>query len=87
MKKSVYGSRNTINPTPTAPRIAKTLTGDVGVALGHGVGTFFVDFTVVFTVDTVVRGAVVVMVVTSGVRTREAITEEVFPAVTVTLSE
>ena len=69
-----------INPTPTAPRIAKRLTGEVDVALGHGVGTFFVDFTVVFIVDTVVLGTVVVMVVTSGVRTREAITGKVFPA-------
>jgi hypothetical protein len=61
---------------PTAPIIAGKLTGDAGVAVavGQGVGTFAVDFAVVFTVLTVVMGAGVVSVVSSGDRTSEAVT-------------
>ena len=83
--KSVYHFLITINPTPTAPRIAMILTGDaagVGVALGQGVGTFAVDFAVVFTVVTVGVGVVIVAVVSSGARTSDAVTVVVPPAVT-----
>ena len=78
----------TISPMPTAPRIAIILTGDagVGVSVGHGVGTFTVDMAVVLTVVTVVWGTVVT-VVSSGARTSDAVTYEVFPGVTVMLSE
>lgn len=65
-----------MSPAPTAPRIARIPTEEagVGVAVGQGVGVFSVDFFVVFTVDMVVLGAVVVTVVTSGARTSEAVT-------------
>ena len=78
LKKSVYNFLITINPTPTAPRITRTPMGEAGagvaVALGQGVGTFAVDFVVVFTVVAVVFGAVTVAVVTSGARTSDAVT-------------
>jgi hypothetical protein len=68
--KSVYNFLITINPTPTAPRITRTPTGEAGagvaVALGQGVGTFTVDFAVVFNVVTVVVGTVVVTVTSVG---------------------
>jgi hypothetical protein len=75
-KKSIYHFLSTISPTPTAPRIERILTGDAGVAvaLGQGVGTFAVDFAVFFTVVAEVLGAVVVTVVSSGVRTSDAVT-------------
>ena len=77
-----------MSPTPTAPRTARTLTGDagVGVALGQGVGTFAVDFTVVLTVVIVVF-TVGTVVVTSGISTSDAVTYEIFPEVTATFSE
>lgn len=91
IEKFVYHFLITTNPTPTAPRIMRTPTGEAGagvaVALGHGVGTFTVDFAVVFTVVTVVLGAVTVAVVTSGARTSEALIEVVFPAVTTTFCD
>jgi hypothetical protein len=64
------------------------LTGDAGVAeaLGHGVGTFAVDLDVVFTVVMVVLGTVVVTVVSSGEGTSDAVTYEIFPAVTLMIS-
>jgi len=78
LKKSVYNFLITTSPTPTAPRITRIPTGEAcvgaAVALGHGVGTFTVDFAVVFTVVAVVWGAVTVAVVTSGERTSEAVT-------------
>lgn len=88
-RKRVYNFLITISPTPTAPRITRTPTGEagVGVSLGHGVGTFEVDFAVVFTVVTVVLGVVTVAVVTSGVRTSDAIIEVVLPAVTATFCD
>ncbi len=76
-------------PAPTAPSITPIPTGDsgVGVSLGHGVGTFTVDLTVVFTAVRVVWGTVVEVVVTSGERTSDAVTYEIFPAATLTYSE
>ena len=78
-----------MRPTATAPRTGRMLTGDsgVGVALGQGVGNLAVDFAVIFTVVLVGVGAVVVAVVTSGARTSDASTEDVFAAVTLTVSE
>lgn len=72
LKKSVYNFLITINPTPTAPRITRTPMGEAGagvaVALGQGVGTFTVDFAVVFTIVTLVVGTVVVTVTKVGER-------------------
>ena len=89
VKKNVYLFLITINPTPTAPRITRTPTGEAGagVAVGQGVGAFTVDFTVVFTVVTVVWGTVVVAVVSSGERTSDAVTVVVLPAVTATFCD
>ena len=54
LEKFVYHFLITTNPMPTAPRITRTPTGEAGagvaVALGQGVGTFTVDFAVVFTI-------------------------------------
>ena len=84
-----YRFLSTMRPTATAPRTGRMLTGDsgVGVALGQGVGNLAVDFAVIFTVVLVGVGAVVVAVVTSGARTSDASTEDVFAAVTLTVSE
>jgi hypothetical protein len=80
--------RRARNAKQTVPMITRGSTGDVvvGATLGHVVGTFSVDFLTVVVVLTGVAVAVAATVA-SDISTRDALTEEVFPPVTLTLSD
>jgi len=83
-KKGTYLFLKTRNAKPVAHRIVVTSTGDaVGVALGHGVGTDFVDFGEVVRTVVIAVAVVGTDVCAIVVGFRVPLASVVLPAVTV----